>query len=145
MGGLVLNWKPNIIIGARGASLLSLLSSSLPHRVRYAPTIHSFFSVALIGHSSLFSPPSFSSVCPCITNVMTFQSLPPPKDKALPAQCAEQRPSHVQNVALHPHPSSIRIPHYNYLPPPLLNHHRSVLTHGSSSPASSRFGHPRPF
>ena len=139
--------QENIIIqgflGARGAVVAVVVSSPSPGSLR--PHDPFFFLRRLDWPSFSLSPTSFPSLCPCITKVMTFQSPPPLQDKALPAQCAEQRRSPVQNVALHPHPLLIRIPHYTYLLPPRSNHHRSVLTHGSSSHASSRFGHPRPF
>ena len=92
---------------------------------------------------SLFIPsPSFPLSWPCTTIVTTFQSLPQIQDSALPVPYAEQRLSPVQNVVLHPHPSSIRIPPYNSLLLTLRNRHRSVSTHGPSSPAWSRSGHP---
>ena len=131
----------------RSSALLSLLSfylSSLPHRLRSLRIVNFIPSSHRLDWPlfSLF-PPSPPSPWPCALIVTTFQSLPPLQDTALPVQSAEQRLSPVQNVALHPHPSSIHTPLYNNLFPPPSNHHRLVSMHGSSSPAWSRFGHPR--
>jgi len=108
-------------IGAFGASLLSLL------RARYVSSIHSssfFLPIALIGHSSLFSP------LPSFTMAVHFNR----DDIPIPTTTMRQGPSGTVRRA-----KTLTRPERGVAPPPLINPHPSLQQSLPTDVGSSSF------